>query len=151
MSKITVVSDDGVPSCILDILRNAKKDVTLISPYLSLWGHLQDQIIAAIDRGVEVGILIREPDTGDFKPREEEEIKWLLELGVIVATAEYLHAKIYMNEKDLLVSSMNLTEFSTKNSRDIALVIHDEEDQRPIREYVDTLISSAELLSDEEV
>ena len=149
-SAITVITDDGVASCMLDILRNAKKDVGLVSPYLNLWGHLQDQIAAAIDRGVEVGILIREPDDGYFKPKEEEQIEWLLEIGVDVLTLEYLHAKIYFNEKDLVVSSMNLTEFSTKNARDIAIVIHDEEDQRPIRDYVETLVSTAVLLHDED-
>ena len=45
---------------------------------------------------------------------------------------------------------MNLNEFSTKNSRDIAIVIHDEEDQRPIRDYVETLVSTAVLLHDED-
>ena len=149
-SNITVITDDGVASCILDILRNAKKEVGLVSPYLHLWGQLQDQIAAAIDRGVEVGILIREPDDGYFKPKEEEQIEWLLEIGVDVLTLEWLHAKIYFNEKDLVVSSMNLTQASTKNARDIAIVIHDEEDQRPIREYVETLVSTAVLLHDED-
>jgi len=43
---------------------------------------------------------------------------------------------------------MNLTQSSTKNARDIALVIHYEEDQRPIREYIETLASTAVVLGD---
>jgi phosphatidylserine/phosphatidylglycerophosphate/cardiolipin synthase-like enzyme len=149
-SNITVVTDDAVDSCILDILRNAKKEVGLVSPYLNLWGDLEDQITAAINRGIEIGVLIREPDDGYFKPEIEEQIEWLLEIGVDVLTLECLHAMIYMNEKDLVVSSMNLTPASTKNPRDIALVIHDEGDQRPIREYVETLASSAVFLHNED-
>ena len=46
------------------------------------------------------------------------------------------------------ICEMNLTEFSTKNSRDIAIVIHDEEDQSPIPEYLDTLAKSAESMGE---
>lgn len=150
-SNLTVVTDDGVASCILDILRNAKEEAALISPDFSLWGDLKDQIIAAKQRGIQIYVGIRGPDDGHFKSdeeaaREKEDIDWLLDKDVLVFEVDWLHSNIYMNEEDLIVSSMNLTEDSTTNVRDIALVIHDEEDQRPIREYTDKLAESALML-----
>ena len=67
------------------------------------------------------------------------DVAWLKAQGVDVWLVEWLHAKIYMNERDLLVSSMNLTETSTKNSREIAMIVKGKSDQLPIREYVSSL------------
>jgi phosphatidylserine/phosphatidylglycerophosphate/cardiolipin synthase-like enzyme len=146
-NDITVITDDGVASCILDILRNAKEGVSLISPYLNMRGHLKDQIMSALDRGIELRVLIRPTDQKHFQRQEEQDIGWLIENGALVYLAEWLHAKIYLNEEYGVVSSMNLTEVSPKNSKDIALVIHDEEVLHPIREYSYRLFKSAILLT----
>ena len=64
---------------------------------------------------------------------------------MILGLVDGLHAKIYFNETDLVVSSMDLNKSATNNARDIALVIKGQEAQDPIREYVETLLLSAWL------
>ena len=41
---IEVSTDDQITSRVLDILRNAKKNVTLVSPYDRFWMHLRNEI-----------------------------------------------------------------------------------------------------------
>jgi len=131
---LRVETDDRVASSILDIIRGAKEIVILVSPYLKLWGHIQDQIMMARQRGVEFIVIAREDEKSN-----DGDVAWLEKQGVRVFLVEWLHAKIYMNERDLLVSSMNLTETSTKNSREIAMIVKSESDQSHIREYVISL------------
>jgi sugar-specific transcriptional regulator TrmB len=149
-SNITVVTDDRIRSCMLDILRDAKEEVVLISPYLALWGQLEEQIISALEREVDVTVLMRDPKDGHINRTTQDDIGWLFDQGVDVGLVECLHAKIYMNEEYLVVSSMHVTEASTKNARDIALVIKSEQDLLPIREYAQTLYGFATFPDDDD-
>ncbi len=75
---------------------------------------------------------------------KSEDLPWLTEAGVRVLATDRLHAKIYFNESKLVVSLMNLTEFSTKNSLELALVVNGTKAAHEIREYVsNTLIRLA--------
>ena len=56
-----------------------------------------------------------------------------------------LHAKIYMNESTALVASMNLTEWSTKNSREICVRI-DGRERAELDNYVKKLLEDGTLL-----
>ena len=75
---------------------------------------------------------------------KSEDLPWLTEAGVRVLATDRLHAKTYFNESKLVVSLMNLTEFSTKNSLELALVVNGTKAAHEIREYVsNTLIRLA--------
>ena len=124
--------DDEVASQVLGIVREARKNVIIVTPYLKLWVHAKEAIALAVKRRVDVAVITRlEPGI-----LESEDVIWLKNNGVKVLVAPYLHAKIYMNEQAIVVSSMNLTEFSTKNSLEIALVVREDRGQRQIRDYV---------------
>jgi hypothetical protein len=131
----TVFVDDEVASKVLDIIRDAQKYVILVTPFLGLWGHAQDAIRLAVNRGIKVTAIIRH-EGGTIDNGAVDDVTWFLNSGVEVLAAEYLHAKIYLNEHAVVVSSMNLTEFSTKNSLEIALQVQDKGPQQLIRDYV---------------
>jgi phosphatidylserine/phosphatidylglycerophosphate/cardiolipin synthase-like enzyme len=116
----------------LAVIRNAQKYVVIVTPYLKLWGHAVEAFTLAVKNRIDIRVIVRlEPDTF-----ESEDVTALRHIGVKVLAAPLLHAKIYMNEQTILVSSMNFTEFSTKNSLEIALLVQDEQAKQRIGDYV---------------
>ena len=96
-SSVEVFTDDQITSRVLDILRNAKKHVALVSPYNKFWMHLSNEIQSTVGRGVRVDFVYREDE-------RNEDIERLEGWGVEVHAVENLHAKIYLNESTVLVS-----------------------------------------------
>jgi phosphatidylserine/phosphatidylglycerophosphate/cardiolipin synthase-like enzyme len=100
--------DEEVASEVLAIVREAEKYVVVVTPYLDLWGHAQDAFRLAVKKGTKVTVILRH----DPEKLKGDDVGWLVSNGIKVQAREYLHAKIYLNEHSVLVSSMNLTEFS---------------------------------------
>ena len=135
--SVEIIKDDHITTRVLDILRNAKKHVTLVSPYNKFWMHLSNEIQAAVERGVRVDFIYRNDE-------RNEAIEWLKGVGVNVHAVKNLHAKIYLNESSVLVTSMNLLESSSKNSMEICISINDEKAQNDVPGYVKTLLQIAQ-------
>ena len=131
--SVEVFTDDQITSRVLDILRNAKKHVTLVSPYNKFWTHLRNELQRTVARDVRVDFIYRNGE-------RSEDTDWLEDLGVRVHAVQNLHAKIYLNESSVLVTSMNLLESSSKNSMEICISIRDKNEQKDVREYVKTLL-----------
>ena len=137
--SIEIITDDHIPPRVLDILRYAEKRVTLVSPYNEFWARLEKQIESTIRNGVRVDVIYRAGKRNDA-------IEWLESLGprVKVYAVENLHAKIYLNESAVLITSMNLLDSSRNNSMEIGISVNDDDDARTqVREYVKTLIRTA--------
>jgi phosphatidylserine/phosphatidylglycerophosphate/cardiolipin synthase-like enzyme len=133
-SQKTVFTDDEVAPQVTNIVQEAKQYVIITTPYLKLWRHAQTALGLAVRRGIKVTVIVRS-ENGVLKS-DEDDLTWLLSNGIEVGAAEYLHAKIYLNEQSVFVSSMNLTEFSTKNSLEIGLAVQDKQAIGQIRDYV---------------
>ena len=134
-SQKSVFVDDEVASQVLAIVREAKEYVVLVSPYIHLWGHALEALGLAVQRGIDVTVVARLGED-----RLENEAAWLKNNGIKVVAAKNLHAKIYLNERAVVVSSMNLLESSMKNSLEIGLVVRDEHAQQQIRDYVNNTL-----------
>ena len=123
MAPSRLFVDDQVGSGILEVIRRASKWVILVSPYLDLerWDHAQQAIVFAANKGVKIRVYVRE----NQKEKDSflADTEWLLSLGAQVKLVPNLHAKVYANESMTLVSSMNLTSYSTGNSREIAIEV----------------------------
>ncbi|MBI2166583.1 MAG: phospholipase D family protein [Chloroflexi bacterium] len=140
-----VFLEDDVPHRILSVVNEAQRYVVMVTPYLDLWLHAQVAIERAVKRGVDVTLVLREESHRDQTSLQD--ISWLLVNGVKILAIKGLHAKIYLSEKVVVVSSMNLHESSAKNSLEIALTIRQNEDQHQIREYVSSsLLKTAKPL-----
>ncbi len=119
-SEKTVFVDEEVQSAILSIIRNAKKYVVVVTPYVGLveprgqWHLAQQAVKDAITRGVRMTFVVRKDWTNEKEALDD--LEWLLESKVDVRTVDRLHAKIYLNESSLLVSSMNLKGSSASGS-----------------------------------
>jgi phosphatidylserine/phosphatidylglycerophosphate/cardiolipin synthase-like enzyme len=127
----SVFLDDEVLPQILQVVRDSSRLVTFVTPYVRLWGHLQSAIDEAIDRGVAISFVVRAGERN-----QSEQLEWLREHGVKVYEVPHLHAKVYLNERTVLVSSMNITEKSTTNSLEFAMIVQSESDAKKLRDYV---------------
>ncbi|MSQ13007.1 MAG: hypothetical protein EXR47_02470 [Dehalococcoidia bacterium] len=135
----SVFVDQDVVGQILGVIDGAKQYVVIVSPYLDMWQHAQNAIGRAVKRGVDVRMFLR--NDRDKPPLDQ--IRWLFSNKVKVFAVQRLHAKIYMNEQTVLISSMNFTESSAMNSLEIAYLVGDPEHAKRVREYVKGNITSS--------
>lgn len=100
---------------IMTLLEEADQKIILVSPYfkISKWYKLLNRLDTIKTRNLDVEIYVRE---GEYESIEE-----VIKIGVQPRTIPNLHTKLYLNEKDGIVSSMNLLLSSDTNSLDIAL------------------------------
>jgi hypothetical protein len=131
----TVFTDADVEPQILQIIRNAESQVTFVTPYVELWNHLKDEILEARRRNVQVLFFIR---VGG-RVKDPTDLPWLRSNISALYEVPMLHAKIYLNEKTVLVSSMNITMGSTRNSMDFAMLVRRQGDAQELRDYVNRL------------
>ncbi|MSQ25614.1 MAG: hypothetical protein EXR49_04990 [Dehalococcoidia bacterium] len=66
----------------------------------------------------------------------DSDVDWLASSGIPTVFVKQLHAKIFLNEHMAVIGSMNLTESSSKNSHEIAIVIAQPALYQDIRTYV---------------
>jgi hypothetical protein len=120
---------------IMTLIDSAKEKIIIISPYNKIfgWTKLTKRIKEAQSKGVNIDWYIRKNVEGNYA-----EIR---HLGIDPIEIENLHCKIYMNEKSAIVSSMNLLEFSDKNSIDIGYYISNEQDYFDLLNFVEVYIS----------
>lgn len=134
-SQETVFTDQQVGSKVLDIIQEAQKSVVIVTPYIKLWGHAKRALSLAVKRGINITAILR--SNGD---KQNDDLIWLGGNGVKVLTADSLHAKIYLNEHTIFVTSMNLLESSMKNSLEIGIIVSDEQARKAIRDFVNNTL-----------
>lgn len=144
------ISDDNSNSVFLDndvlqqvylVITDATVRVTFVTPYIRLWEHLKTKIEDSINKEVDITFVLRDFANEKFPTKHPpEDLRWLKDHGVKVVKVPNLHSKIYLNERTVLISSMNITEPSIANSRDFAMIVKVEEDVKMFREYVSHLI-----------
>lgn len=124
--------DDEASSAILRVIREAEKEVVIVTPYIKLWRHAINSLVLAIKKGAAVTVVVRDqPDVVGG-----EDVVGLASTGVRVVAVQNLHAKIYMNESLSCVGSMNLYDYSAANSHEVAIFVADEATDQQLRRYV---------------
>ena len=113
-----------VSSQLEELIKNAKERLVIISPYLKV-NKLIKELLKDKDRlNIDIHVVY-----GKKKKLEPAENDWLESMSS-VKTSFYknLHAKCYLNEKQALLTSMNLYEFSQQNNIEMGILVSQEED-----------------------
>ena len=97
------------------IIKSADKFVVIISPYIKLNPRVDSFLQMADDKDVPVFIVTRHL----LDKEEYSKIKNLNRLVICIHPP--LHAKTYFNENEVLISSLNLYEFSQQNNTEIGV------------------------------
>jgi phosphatidylserine/phosphatidylglycerophosphate/cardiolipin synthase-like enzyme len=117
------LTTSGIACEIEQILLTAQRNVLLLSPYLKISKILLDRVRDASRQGVKVFIVYGKKDL------DNKEIMLLKQIKTLrLYYLDNLHAKCYLNEHSMIVTSMNLHEFSEKNNREMGILINKKDD-----------------------
>ena len=100
------------------IIREADERLVLISPYLKLNPRIRELLEQKSRTKTHVRII--------YGKRElpPEERKWIDSVPAIeLCFRQSLHAKCYLNEKEAILTSMNLYQFSEQNNDEMGIVV----------------------------
>lgn len=105
-----------------NIIKNAEKYICIFTFNIKIDETYLSRLRNASKRGVKINIVFG-VDNGDPKVLEAV----LAMENCTVYFKEYLHAKFFYNEKELLLGSMNLSEASAKNNYELAVLFKGDE------------------------
>jgi len=107
------------------IIREAKNELTIITPFLKLSNLFLERFRDAENRGVRIKLVYgkRELDS-----KEQNSLEQLNNLDLYFC--ESLHAKCYFNEEQMVITSLNLYDYSIKNNREMGVYIKREENEK---------------------
>jgi hypothetical protein len=106
----------GTSAFIDTIIRKAEEKLILISPYLQISKTLLERLKDADRRKVKI-IIIYGKD--DLKPNQKNSLAEISNIDLYYF--ENLHAKCYLNENSVVITSMNMYEYSEKTNREMGV------------------------------
>ncbi len=106
-------------AAIEDLIREADVKLILISPYLKLSKDFKELLTYRNSKDKITTVIFGKQE---LKP---DEMKFLESLRfVILKFNECLHAKCYVNDKQMIITSLNLYEFSMANNKEMGVLIN---------------------------
>ena len=112
------LTTNGTSYHIENVIIGAKKNLVLVSPYLQISKTFFERLKDASNNNVEMKIIYGKDE---LKPHEKNFIEELKNIELFFF--ENLHAKCYFNEFEMVITSMNMYEFSEKNNREMGVFI----------------------------
>ena len=116
---------------ILQIIKTADREIILVTPYIKLSPNLKDNLAEANRKGKEITLIYGKSGLS----KEEKTFLDSLD-NLSIYFHENLHAKCYFNEFSMLITSMNLYEFSEKRNKEFGVFIEREFDEDGIYDDV---------------
>jgi phosphatidylserine/phosphatidylglycerophosphate/cardiolipin synthase-like enzyme len=142
------LTTSGTAFHIENVITTAREELILISPFWRFSKTLYERLKDADDRRITTTII--------FGKREldEDQIDLLLALSnASILYSENLHAKCYFNESHMVITSMNIYEFSEKRNREMGVLLTKEADEDAFVKAVQeakSIEASAEVLKSPE-
>ncbi|GAI65425.1 unnamed protein product [marine sediment metagenome] len=145
MVKFLITSNTSAK--IVKIIQEAERELMLITPYIKLAQIFYDRLVEADNRNVNIKLVYGKEEK--LNQEDLEKIKKLKHLKLYFC--ENLHAKCYFNEKLMVLTSMNLHEYSQTNNREMGVQIkcdvdEDKELFHKAKEEADFIIQKSKLL-----
>lgn len=108
----------GVSYRLEEIIKSAEERLVIISPYLRVNERIRELLEDKDRLKIDVRIVYGK---NELQPDENN---WLESMNSVrTSFCKNLHAKCYMNEKEALLTSMNLYEFSQVNNNEMGMLI----------------------------
>lgn len=139
------LTTNGTSYNIENIIIDAKSKLILVSPYLQISKTFYERLKDASNKNVAIKIIYGKDE---LKPNERNSLAELK--NVELYFFENLHAKCYFNETKMVITSMNMYEFSEKNNREMGVLIDRTADKDLFDKAVNetlSIIQSAEQIA----
>jgi len=109
----------SISASITDIIADAEKTIGILSPYPKIHENFLQRLKEADDRGIKINFIL-----GKKKSIPNDQYKILAGFkNIEIKFLKELHAKCYYNEKEMVISSMNLHTYSEENNREMGVLI----------------------------
>ncbi len=131
-----LIKPKEISGAIMTLIEEADEKVIIISPYYNIqqWKKLLNSLSSLKRRNVDIEFYVREGEVNSIN-----ELKCQ---GFSAIPISNLHTKLYLNEKEAIVSSMNLNISSDTNSLDIALKTENNEEYKELYQYYNRYIKN---------
>src|SRR5690606_14044112 len=138
------LTTNGTSYHIENIIIDAKTKLFLVSPYLQISKTFYERLKDASNKGVAIKIIYGKDE---LKPNERNSLAELKNVELFFF--ENLHAKCYFNETRMVITSMNMYEFSEKNNREMGVLIDSSTDKdlfdKAVNEALSIIQSSEQI------
>ena len=111
------------------IILHASESLTLVTPFLKLSTNFIERLSDADRKGIKTTLIYGK---SELAPAEEARLRSFSNLEILFCKT--LHAKCYHNNDSMIITSMNLYEFSEKNNREMGILIDKENDKEIFQE-----------------
>ena len=112
-----------------ELIKGAKDRLVLISPFLKLNDRIKELLEDKNRLKIDVHIVYGKSEL------QPQEIEWLKAQSYIrTSFCKNLHAKCYLNEENVIVTSLNLYEFSQINNNEMGILIRRDDDAELYKE-----------------
>lgn len=138
-TMIEYIDTPGAISRIQHIIDEARQRLVLVSPFLQIAPNILGRLSNAERKGVGIGIVYGKEE--ELSPEVEKALKRLKKLSL--RYYKDLHAKCYFNEEAMVITSMNLYEYSQRNLEMGVFVTCDEEVYQKAAHDVDLMIANS--------
>ncbi len=114
----------GVSYHLQQMINQAEEKIYLISPFLQINRRVKQSLEDKYKYSLDIRIVYGK---SDLQPEESD---WLKEhTGIRTSFCKNLHAKCYLSEKEVILTSMNLYEFSEVNNIEMGIHLSKESDK----------------------
>lgn len=121
----------GATSEIEGIINNAQKSVVLITPFVRIPASLFQNLMTRDKEGVRITLIYGKKDLENAVIDQLRQLK-----NVKVYFLDNLHAKCYFNEQCMVITSLNLFDFSEQNNREMGVLVTRQADGEFFKEAV---------------
>ena len=129
------------------IIDEAAEELILISPYIKADDETKSRIEKSTRHGTRIDVIYGKSQS----ERNLGNVKASFDIpGITVHFLKDLHAKCYLNEKEALVTSMNLHEFSQEHNDEMGILVSKREDSvlyEAIYQEANRLLRAADIES----
>jgi phosphatidylserine/phosphatidylglycerophosphate/cardiolipin synthase-like enzyme len=129
-------------AAIEDIISKASNRVVLISPYLQIPETLLKRLKYIDGKGIKIIVVCKKDD---LKADVRSDLKQLKKLEL--RFDEHLHAKCFYNEESMVITSLNLYEYSQQHNREMGILLSLKDDPdvfNEARNEAEFIVSEAE-------
>lgn len=131
------------------IILGSTEKLTLVTPFLKFSKTIVERLADAERKSIKITLIYGKNEL----PKKEKEILYSFK-NIRIFFCENLHAKCYFNDSAMIITSMNLYEFSERNNREMGIYIEKESDEEIFNhalEEVESIQNASVLEKDFEI
>ncbi|MDH7459824.1 phospholipase D-like domain-containing protein [Chitinophagaceae bacterium 26-R-25] len=135
------LNTEGIIAEFKNIINKAERELVIITPFIDIKDPIIKTFAKLKERNVEVLLICRENILSSEILSSLNQIS-----NLTILQHNTVHAKCYFNEDNMIISSLNLLQHSSKNNREMGILISKEEDLFEETDAYDDAIDEVKMI-----